>query len=131
MVVSNGDDMAIEAELEHARRWDFSRLRQFWRRGDAVARTGGGNGPLGALGRQPLTVGGIVAGIGVAVGAAAILRERSSAEPDLPEEIVARALCREPPDTPTYRGPLWTGYRNDARRVLKALREAGLLVEKA
>lgn len=123
--------MAIEAELGHARPWDLGRLRQFWRRGDAVARADRGGVGLGALGGRPLTVSGIVAGVGIAVGAAAILRDRSSAEPPPAEEIVARALCREAPDTPTYRGPLWTGYRNDARRVLKALREAGLLAEKA
>ncbi|MDB5445298.1 MAG: hypothetical protein JWQ97_615, partial [Phenylobacterium sp.] len=65
------------------------------------------------------------------VGAAVVLRGRSSPAPTGPEEIVARALCREDPDMPTHIGPLWTGYRKDARRVLAALREAGLLEQRA
>lgn len=55
-------------------------------------------------------------------------RRRSAASTD-PEEIVARALCREDPEAETHRGPLWTTYRKDARRILAVLREAGLLVE--
>lgn len=121
--------MAIEAELEHARRWNLGRLGQWLNRGDAVARAAWGGVRRSSLGRQPLTVGGILAGIGIAVGTAAVLKDRSSAEAGVPEEIVARALCRESPDTPTHLGPLWTGYRKDARRVLKALREAGLLAD--
>lgn len=122
--------MAIEAELEHAPRWDLGKFGQWWRPAEAVTRAWSGR-RLGALGRQPLTVGGILAGIGIAVGAAAVLKGRSATEPGAPEEIVARALCREAPDTPTHLGPLWTGYRKDARRVLRALREAGLLNEGA
>jgi hypothetical protein len=139
--------MTIEAELEHARRRGLGWLGQLKSRGAPVAREakrqaraarGGLSLPLTqarglvrGLGRQPLTVGGIIAGVGIALGAAAVLRGRSSAKSDVPEEIVARALCHEDPDTPTHRGPLWTGYRNDARRVLTALREAGLLAEGA
>jgi|GEM_PF-5068729 len=46
-----------------------------------------------------------------------------------PEEVVARALCHEDPDRETSRGPLWTMYRKEARRILAAMREAGLLIE--
>jgi hypothetical protein len=120
--------MAIEAELENGGRWDHGRLARWWRHAETVARDWSGL-RLGALRRQPLTVGGIAAGIGIAVGAAAVLKTRTSAEAGVAEEIVARALCREAPDTPTHLGPLWTGYRKDARRVLKALRDAGLLTE--
>lgn len=138
--------MTIEAEL-HARRRGLGWLGQLTSRAAPVAREakrharaaqGAFSLPLtqarglaSGLGRRPLTVGGIIAGVGIAVGAAAVLRGRPSAKMGVPEEIVARALCREDPDTPTHRGPLWTGYRNDARRVLTALREAGLLAEGA
>jgi len=57
------------------------------------------------------------------------LRRRRRPGPTDPEEIVARALCREDPDSETHRGPLWTMYRKDARRIVSALREAGQLVE--
>jgi hypothetical protein len=100
-----------------------------WSRADAVARAALNGFRRSALGKQPLTVGGVVAGIGIAVGAAAVLKGRASTEAGVAEEIVARALCREAPDTPTHLGPLWTGYRKDARRVLNALRDAGLLTE--
>ncbi|MDB5448695.1 MAG: hypothetical protein JWQ97_4012, partial [Phenylobacterium sp.] len=62
---------------------------------------------LRGLQRQPLALAGIAAGAGVLVGAAVVLRGRSSPAPTGPEEIVARALCREDPDMPTHIGPLW------------------------
>ena len=86
---------------------------------------------VGRLQRRPFAIGGLVVGAGIAMGAAAILGRRSPQEAATPEEIVARALCREDPDTPTYRGPLWTGYRKDAQRVLAALRQAELLTNGA
>ena len=98
-------------------------LRRARRRGEGE---GAGTG-FGGGGGGPLTVAGFAAGAGLLVGAAFALSGRASTKAEDPEEIVARALCREDPDTPTHRGPLWTGYRGDARRVLAALREAGLL----
>lgn len=89
-----------------------------------VAHPGVGGGE-----RQPLAVAGLVAGAGLLVGAALAFRAKAANAPENPEEIVARALCHEDPDTPTHIGPLWAGYRKDARRVLAALREAGLLNE--
>ena|SRR5438067_5362528 len=80
------------------------------------------------LQRRPLIVAGVAAGASLILGAALAYGAKRSSSLDDPEEIVARALCRDDPDTPTMRGPLWTGYRKDARRVLSALRGAGLLV---
>ena len=83
-----------------------------------------------ASGKHPLAVAGLAAGAGLILGAAISLRGKRAPTLDDPEEIVARALCREDPDTDTSRGPLWSGYRKDARRVLAALREAGFAVER-
>jgi hypothetical protein len=57
------------------------------------------------------------------------LRRRHRPMANDPEEVVARALCHEDPDRETSRGPLWTLYRKEARRILAAMREAGLLIE--
>lgn len=46
---------------------------------------------------------------------------RVASPPRDPEEIIARSLCHEDPDAITARGPLWTGYRKEARRVIAAL----------
>lgn len=88
-----------------------------------------GPGPGGLDGR-PLTAAGVAAGASLVLGAALVLKGRAPTSADNLEEIVARALCRENPDTPTHRGPLWGGYRKDARRVLAALREAGFAIER-
>jgi ElaB/YqjD/DUF883 family membrane-anchored ribosome-binding protein len=82
------------------------------------------------LHERPLTIAGATAGVGLLLAAALAYRRKHSEISD-PEEIVARALCREDPDTPTHRGPLWTGYRGDARRVLSCLRAAGLVLQKS
>jgi hypothetical protein len=84
---------------------------------------------LGAARQHRVTVAGLAAGAGLLVGAAMALKGRRSSLVD-PEEIIARALCREDPETPTHRGPLWTGYRGDARRVLSALRSAGIELQR-
>lgn len=49
----------------------------------------------------------------------------------LPEEIIARALCRHAgnPENATHmRAPLWAQYLPEARAVLKALEENGFHV---
>jgi hypothetical protein len=140
--------MEVDLELQHrertAPRWlETVMNRAHWlARMDTGARRrrahGGGAMWLGLLPpkglasggfeRRPITLAGVAASAGLLVGAAIVARRRFTSNADNPEEIIARALCREDPDTPTHRGPLWTGYRNDARRVLAALVEAGLLV---
>jgi hypothetical protein len=75
----------------------------------------------------PLAALGFAAGADLPLGAPLARDARASSGQADPEVIIARALCRDDPDTPTHRGPLWTGYRKEARRVLAALREAGLL----
>ncbi|CAN7468967.1 hypothetical protein LJR219_003138 [Phenylobacterium sp. LjRoot219] len=116
--------MSMEAGFEHREHSAFGWLERIWDRAGQLA-------PMlsSGLPRRPLTAAGFAAGASLLLGAAFALRGRPAQSPDqTSEEIIARALCREDPETPTHRGPLWTGYRKDARRVLAALREAGLLV---
>jgi hypothetical protein len=72
---------------------------------------------------------GRAAGAGLLTGATSTRGGTSPSKQQNAEEIIARALCHDDPDTPTHRGPLWTGFRKEARRVLGALRASGLLVD--
>lgn len=130
--------MTVEVGLGHEEQNALRWLDRLWNRAGRIAPAfpatfGPPLRPAPALlpddlQRKPLTVAGIVAGAGLMLGAALALRRKPSPSPDQScEEIIARALCREDPETPTHRGPLWTGYRKDARRVLAALRQAGLV----
>jgi hypothetical protein len=141
--------MAVDLKAELRGRGNFGWLEHLWNGTDhlvRVRREANGSAFIRSWSRwlparrrgvaraaqgRPLTVAGIAAGAGLLLGAAFALGGRGSSRPDNPEEIIARALCREDPDTPTHRGPLWTGYRKEARRVLAALREAGLLTDRA
>lgn len=122
--------MTVELGYESPERSALHWLQRLWNRAAHIApATGGAAASLsGELQRRPLAVAGIIAGAGLMLGSALASRARSALSADRSsEEIIARALCREDPDTPTHRGPLWTGYRKDARRVLAALRHAGLV----
>jgi len=121
------NSMAIQAGLENGLQQAFVRLGQGRRLGEAAY----ARNFIDRIGARPLRIGSLIVGLGLAVGAAAAARRRPPPASDVPEEIVARALCREDPDTPTSRGPLWTGYRKDARRVRAALRAAELLTKGA
>jgi hypothetical protein len=79
---------------------------------------------------RPFAIASVAVGAGLILGAALAFSAKRSSPLNDPEEIVARALCREDPDGRTHRGPLWSGYRKDARRVLAALRSAQLLAER-
>lgn len=120
----------VELGCERPERHALHRIRLIWTQALRIAAPRGGTAAFLSDGfqRRPLTVAGIVAGAGLLLGSALAARGGSSASAERSsEEVVARALCREDPDTPTHRGPLWTGYRKDARQVLTALRQAGLL----
>jgi hypothetical protein len=137
--------MAVDLEAEPHRRSLSGWVDQVLARAGACARTHGEPSDCGVRRKPskrrnrhtlqpaetaPLAVPGFAAAADPPLGAPFARGARASSGRADPEEIIARALCHDDPDTPTHRGPLWTGYRKEARRVLGALRAAGLLVDR-